>query len=87
MDCGEGVALSSTATAFNIVLIPFTGVTVTITYDDNGAETTLNKVTDSPVVRSGLTNMATISLSGDITTDPDNGSTENLDKTDGTWSE
>ncbi len=87
MSCGDGVALSSEATAFNIVLIPFTGVTVTITYDDNGTETTIEKVTNSAIARSGLTNMATISLSGDVSTDPDNGSTESLDKTDGTWDE
>ncbi len=86
MSCGDdGVALSSEATAFNIVLIPFTGVTVTITYDDNGTEATLTKVTNSPIARSGLTNMAAISLSEDA--GDDNGSTESLDKTDGTWDE
>ena len=43
------VALSSTATAFNIVLIPVTGVTVTITYDDNGTEDTRYKLTNRKI--------------------------------------
>ncbi len=82
MSCGDdGVALSSEATAFNIVLIPFTGVTVTITYDDDGTEATLTKVTDSPIARSGLTNMTAISLSeGD-----ENSGTESLTLSDGKW--
>lgn len=89
MDCGEGVALSEETTAFNIVLIPFTGVTVEITYEENGEVKTLEKTTNSVIERSSLTNMPTLDITPVGGGDTDNGgsSTEDLDETTGTWEE
>ncbi|MFI3262498.1 MAG: hypothetical protein R3Y26_06280 [Rikenellaceae bacterium] len=91
MTCGEGVALSSEPTMFNIVLVPFTGVTVDITYSDGTEETVLSKVTNSPIERSVLTNMPVIDLTledlGGGTESEGSNSTEDMEGSEGTWEE
>ncbi len=91
MSCGDGVTLAADATAFNVVLIPVSDVTVAITYNDGTEDKTWTGVTKSAITRSGLTNMPEIDLTpsagGDDKPAADgNNSTEGLtDNEGGSW--
>lgn len=90
MDCSSSDALSATATMFNVVLIPVTGITVDITYSEDGGDPKVwSGVTNSAITRSGLLNMPDIDITpasgGDGGSGGSGSDNEDLNEGDGSW--
>ncbi len=90
MDCTEGgnsdgVALSATATPFNIALLPVTsGLTINITYEVDGVSTTKSYTTSSAITRSVVTNMNDLDITPSAGTGSDS---ENFTEENGEMTE